>query len=236
MASSTRFASRLARLGAAGLLLASLVSLSACASVQARLMNAFPFYGMAYDDNGQAAADVEVRLSEELVTMSDFNGRFVFNDILPGDYQLVAGKPGLETLRQSVKVSGQGDVLYLRLVSLNGLYVSFTEEFCGRQWQAAAGYLERALAIDPASGLLRYAQASLLYAPLRADRDWAAAEAILLALLAEGAREPALFRLLADIAEFDKLDIPAAIDYLNRYLQLEYDSAVVERLGRLRGE
>ena len=84
--------------------------------------------------------------------------------------------------------------------------------------------------------MLRYAQASLLYAPLRADRDWAAAEAILLALLAEGAREPALFRLLADIAEFDKLDIPAAIDYLNRYLQLEYDSAVVERLGRLRGE
>ena len=43
-------------------------------------------------------------------------------------------------------------------------------------------------------------------------------------------------QLLADITEFDILDILSASDYLNHSLRLKYNSAVVRRRRWLRGQ
>lgn len=213
--------------------LALLSGLVSCAGLKARADGAFPLYGMIYDDRGRGVADAMLELSDNLVTYSDFNGRFVFTNILPGDYSLKAAAPGLEKLEQTISVSDSGSVLYLHMVSVEGLYAGFLGALQAGQWQTAGVTLQRALAIDPEAYVLRYAEAALLYTALRPDRDWQRAEALLLSLLADGVHESAVYLMLADIAQYDKADAVAAAGYLETCLKLEFSADVSARLAGL---
>gem|GEM_PF-1130551 len=214
-------------------LLVLLITLVSCAGLKARADGTFPLYGMIYDDRGRGVSDAELYLGDDLVAFSDFNGRFVFNNILPGEYSLKAAAVGLEKLEQTINVADSGSVLYLHMVSVEGLYVDFLVALQAGQWQAAGATLQRALAIDPEAFVLRYAEAALLYTALRPDRDWQRAEVLLEALLADGVHESAVYLMLADIAQYDRADEAAAAAYLASCLKLEYSADVAARLASL---
>ncbi len=207
--------------------------LVSCASIKAKSSNYLPLYGMVYDDSGKAAAGVSICLDDAAYSVSDFNGRFVFSGVLPGTYGLKASQKNLEDFSQQIRFSGSGDVLYVRMASVDGLYSSFFDALQSKNWTEADRFLFRAIAISPADPLLRYASASLSYAPDWLGRDWQKADAGLLALINDGYREPAVYLLLADIAEYDKGDLPLARGFLELYLRLQFDPSVEARIRSL---
>lgn len=206
---------------------------ASCASTKAKILDVFPVHGMIYDDNGKAVEGAQIVLDGETKTVSDFNGRFVFPHIPPGEYLLVATKSGMEKLSQKIEVKDFSDVIYIKMITLEGLYRSYTTVFGQKNWIFAREFLDRALAIKPSDPLLRYADAVLQYVPERLDRDAQKSEAILLALLKEGYRYPAIYLLLADIAQYDTKDTAAAKLYLEEHMKLIYDPIVEERYRSL---
>ncbi len=107
------------------------------------------------------------------------------------------------------------------------------EAFKNKNWENAEAYLNRALAVEPTSPIILYAKAAYLYAPERTSRDWQAAELILKDLMQQGILEPAIFLLLADIAQYDKNNIDETVLFLRRYLDLYYNPSVEIRLKNL---
>lgn len=205
-----------------------------CASARGKAGVSFPIYGMVYDDNGKALSNVVVNLNGTKKAVSDFKGRFAFVSLTPGTYSLSAVKEGMESYSDTVSIAGSGDVLYLKMLSVEGLYSLYRKAFRDKEWDMAQGYLSRAMAIKANDPLLRFALAAFKYAPDRPDRDWADAERILLDILREGYRQPATYLLLADIAQFDKADMVSAVSYLEEYLRLEYSPSVEDRLRKLK--
>jgi len=201
--------------------------------VATRHQGPFIFHGMVYDDNGQPALDVELSLNQQIKARSDFNGRFFFADIVPGEYELSATGKNLETLKRSVYVSQSTEVLYLSMVSIDGLYRSCIASLDAKAWGAADTYIDRALAVSPTAPLLRYAKAVSLSVPSRPDRKWQEADALLRSLTADGYDEPAIYLLLADICQYDREDMEQAVGFLEHYLKLEYDPGVEERMKSL---
>lgn len=191
---------------------------------------------MVYDDNGQPAADVTLSLGVDHTARSDFNGRFYFLDVMAGEYELRAEGDNLEPVVREVVVNHPSEVVYLSMISADGLYRSFRKEIAAKNWKKADRLIDRAIAIAPESPLARYAKAIALSAPSRPDRDWPTAEGIVRALVSDGYAEPAAFLLLADICQHDKNDAAEALEHLERFLRLEYDPKVEERVKALEEE
>jgi len=210
-----------------------LVSLTGCAGLRSRHADPFVLHGMVYDDNGQPAAGVEFTLDGEQKTLSDYNGRFYFVNVMLGEHDLEGSGRDLEPIERTVMVSREAEVLYIRMASVGGLYQSCLAALREKSWKDADAYVARALAITPAAPLLRYAKAICLSAPARPDRDWVEAERLLRGLLADGYAEPAIYLLLADLCQYDREDKVEAAHFLAEYLRFEYDPRIEERLRGL---
>jgi iron complex outermembrane recepter protein len=94
------------------LLVAMLLSFSMAGAANAR--NGFSVSGVVLDSSGAALADVSVSLlSAQQVTVgtakTDSQGRFTFNDVPSGSYQLVVASRGFAEQQQAVSV-GQAAV------------------------------------------------------------------------------------------------------------------------------
>ena len=188
---------------------------------------------MVYDDNGQPADDVALSLGDDHSARSDFNGRFYFTDIMVGRYELRAEGKNLEPLLREVRVDHPSEVMYLSMISADGLYRLFRIEIDAKNWSKADRLIDRAIAIAPEAPLLRYAKAVALSAPTRPDRDWATAESIVRSLISDGYVEPAIVLLLADICQYDKNDAAEALEHLRYCLKMGYDPKIEERVKAL---
>ena len=213
----------------------SFVALS-CASVQPRHEGPFIIHGMVYDDNGQPADGVTLSLGDDHSARSDFNGRFYFVDIMAGQYELRAEGKNLELLERKIHFNHPSEVIYLSMISTDGLYRSFRTEIEAKNWNKADRLIDRAIAIAPDAPLLRYAKAVALSAPTRPGRDWATAESIVRSLISDGYAEPAIVLLLADICQYDKNDMVEALEHLRYCLKMGYDPKIEERVNALTKE
>lgn len=205
-----------------------------CSSENKLLMDKFPVYGMIYDDFGREVSGARLQLDKKETISSDFNGRFVFAEMYPGEYHIVITKNGYEPFEDDIIIRTQQDIIYIKMITLEGLYAQYLKAFDKNEWDKANSLLSRAQAIDNDDPLLRYARAVFQYAQTRKDRNWQEAKSILTDLLADGYRFASVYLLLADISEYDEGNLEAAASYLEASLLLEYNPIIDERLKKMK--
>jgi tetratricopeptide (TPR) repeat protein len=190
---------------------------------------ALPVHGLVYDYGNLPVPSAVVRVDGKRSAVSDANGRFVSPPIPPGVYDIGIERDGYEPKRVRLEYSRPNQILYAKLYSAEQL-LSLAEKSLGkRDWDSAAAFLERALAVRPDDLSARYLRSVLLF---RKGEPEAAREA-LDGLLREGARDPFIHLFLADLLQFRLGNAEEALEHLDRFLASRYDPDVDARRAAL---
>jgi hypothetical protein len=186
--------------------------------------------GMIYNQEGLPVKNVVLTLDDAITVSSDYNGRFAFPDIEVGDHTLVTSLEGYEGYTTSFSFRRPSEILYISLISIDGLLSLAEKRMDSREWGQADSYVQRALVVSPKDSRARYLQAVLLSTKQRTDRSPERAKDILLSLLSDGYANPSVYLFLADISQYDSGDLAKASEYLRSYLKQRADSDVEKRL------
>jgi hypothetical protein len=158
-----------------------------------------PLFGMVYDDRNQPCQNARITLisysplGEEdhsgdingrmgSPVTSDINGRFILSDLYKGQYTVEITRAGYETQTMTFAFTNQSQVLYISLVSFEGLMLSAEEALADSEFAVCAGLLARAEALKPGHPGLMYLKA--VYHFKKGEREEAAG--LLRALIERG--------------------------------------------------
>jgi hypothetical protein len=186
--------------------------------------------GMIYNQEGLPVKNVILTMDDAITVSSDYNGRFTFPAVETGNHSIATSLEGYEDYKTSFSFRRPSEILYISLMSIDGLLTLAEKRIDAREWIQADAYVQRALAISPKDSRARYLQAVLLSTKQRGDRSPEKAKDILLSLLSDGYTNPSIFLFLADIYQYDFLDLKKAREYLSSYLRQRADSEVEKRL------
>jgi tetratricopeptide (TPR) repeat protein len=189
--------------------------------------------GMIYNQEGLPVKGVLLTLDDKATVGSDYNGRFSFPNVEPGEHALVTSLEGYEEYKASFTFTRPSEILYVSLLSIDELLALAEKRIDLRDWSQADSYVQRALAVSPKDSRARYLQAILLSSKQRSDRSPEKAKEILLSLLSDGYTNPSVYLFLADIYQYDSSDFAKASEYLRLYLKQRADSDVEKRLKEI---
>lgn len=189
--------------------------------------------GMIYNQEGLPVKNVVLTLDDAITVSSDYNGRFTFPAVETGNHTIVTALEGYEEYRTSLSFRRPSEILYISLISIDGLLSLAEKRINSREWTQADAYAQRALVISPKDSRARYLQAVLFSTKQRSDRSPEKTKDILLSLLSDGYTNPAIYLFLVDIYQYDSLDLKKASEYLSLYLRQRSDSDIERRLREI---
>jgi len=191
-----------------------------------------PLLGMVYDYDNQPCQDTQIVIDNEEETISDINGRFIFNNLSRGEHYIVAKKKGYETLSFSFRFVNRSQVLYLKMISFHQLLREIENAIENSNWVDAESFIRRAEALKKNDPVQQYLKA--IYFNETGNPEEAVQT--LLAIIKNGHKEPIIYLTLSDIYQYRLNNIPEALKYLQEYLKLEEDREMQKRFEKMKEE
>ena len=208
---------------------ALLLFLAGCASEPEVVKpDTVPLMGMVYDLDGRAVVQAQVLLDAEDPVWTGIDGRFYFPEVATGAHRVSARSDQHEPVELTFLLSRADQVLYLSMASAGQLLRQAEEALVQADWARTRELIIRAQEVGAPRLAAGFLEATLLR---RQDRPEQAAA--LLRQLLRGTDAPPLQLALADIQQYDLLDLPAAAESLQNYLVVRYDADVANRLHGL---
>jgi tetratricopeptide (TPR) repeat protein len=107
--------------------------------------------GMVYDFSNRPVSNYTISLGTRYIAITDINGRFVISETPVGTYQMSGEKDGYELYEGAVDITGQGQIVYIRVPSRGQLLELADEALERNEIDRAETYVERAYRIGPES-------------------------------------------------------------------------------------
>jgi tetratricopeptide (TPR) repeat protein len=189
--------------------------------------------GVVFDLDKTPVAGALIELRGEglrLSAITDAQGRFTFDAVKIGDYDIQFSKPMYEKLERRIRLSDVTEVLYIQASGYWQLLDAALSALGAKDLGRAEEYLNRASSIQEKSST------SLFLEGVLAEKrgDYAVAIHKLEAASAIDSRSPYLWLYLADLCERSGSDPAKAIAALEKYLELRDDPAAAARVDGLR--
>ena len=121
---------------------------NSCNTTVKRLSDEGYMYAMIYDYDSLPVTGVAVYLNGIKVTDSDIQGRFVLEDMKPGNYRIRLVKRGYETFEDTFQYVAM-QILYFRLINADQLLSLAELEMDVNEYETAEDFLNRALVLEP---------------------------------------------------------------------------------------
>lgn len=199
-------------------ILIMLVFFNACTTVDnINGKNAFTVYGMVYNKSGAPVANARIILNEQIISVSDYNGRFSIPEMNKGTYSVSIEADKYENYLSTVEILSTSDVVYVSLISTRELIISSKKALDSRDWELALIQIERALKIEPKNPEVRYLKALILNSLKWNKHNSEAAKLCLESLINDGFDEPYIVLFLLDIYQYDMNDMVAAQILYEKY-------------------
>ncbi len=191
-----------------------------------------PLFGMVYDFDNQPCSGALIVLDDEEGPQTDINGRFVIGYLPSGEHKVQVKKEGYEELTANFKFSSKNQVLYLKLISFTQLLRKTEYALEKKRLKETGELIKRVEAINADDPVAMYLKAVYLLECRKPEE----AVIILNKILAKGYSEPVVYITLADIYQYRIDDTKKAISNLEKYLQIQRNNEVENRLEALKLE
>jgi len=193
--------------------------------------------GMIYDGDNRPCERVSLLVvkvlegeEKELYTVqTDINGRFILPNLDRGDYRIIAGREGYETLETDISYTSRTEVLYLKMFSQDQLLVLAADSFDLGRFDKALAFLLRSEKIDDANPRHLYTHSVFLY-----DRgEYDKALESLKKISSSGFDFPWVDLLVGDIYQYHLEEPQKALEALKRFSTRIDDGDVKTRIKEL---
>jgi hypothetical protein len=203
-----------------------IIILTCCATAPVQKHREQALYGMIYDRDNKPVHNAAIYINGKHIVSSDIQGHFAIPAVKPKlRYTVTARKEGYEELQLDISFPDPAYILYLHMVSASQLLAGAEEAMLKKDWHSAESFLTRARAAGGEAGVIDFLQGVLLFSQSR----YTEALSVLISLAETEQTAPYLFLFIADIYQYHLENPQSALPYLNKFLELRYDPAVVKR-------
>ena len=153
--------------------------------------------GMVYDFSNKPVANCEISLGEKHNSVTDINGRFSLPKVPLGTHIITGFKKAFESYSEEIIVKDKGQIVYIRIPSLNQLLNLADEALSANDFVTAEEMLERTYQIDQNNMEMLFYYAAVKFR----QREYDNAQRILESARDLGSRDVYIDKFLAKLKE-----------------------------------
>ncbi|MFP3042355.1 carboxypeptidase regulatory-like domain-containing protein [Treponema primitia] len=202
-----------------------------CATNQTQKRTSQGLYGMIYDGDNRPVKEVKIYVDDKFAAISDIHGHFSLPSLKSGEeYRIKACKEYYEAVELALDYLDPQNVLYISIYHADQLLNQAEQALRNKEWVQTESLLSRAEDAHGDYPSIQYLRGILAFHKGEYDN----ALGILISLT-EQEKASYLYLFIADLYQYYTGDKDRALLFLNKFLELRYDTEVDNRIRNLTG-
>ncbi|WP_010259493.1 carboxypeptidase-like regulatory domain-containing protein [Treponema primitia] len=202
-----------------------------CATSPIQKRTAAGLYGMIYDGDNKPVKEVKIYAGDKFSAISDINGHFSLPGLKPGkEYRIKACKENYEAVELEIDYLDPQNVLYINIYHVDQLLNLAEQALRDKDWLQTESLLSRTEYAHGDYPSIQYLRGIMAFH--RGEYDNALG---ILIKLTEQEKAPYLYLFIADLYQYYTGDKDRAVLFLNKFLELRYDTELDNRIRELTG-